>query len=183
MHARCTLDRAQHLARGHADPRPCVVCRSAWPESNRPPHPAALAKRLPMSGQRERWAAVRSALQFARLFQRGVLRPGPASYATTGVYSTFELMARAHGMSLKSSFLLCSLFCDALSLPRGAYLDFPRPREWEAIAGRYRALFAAHAIQPQDVVLRLPNGRLYIGPHLQEYLASLDAECKERLTR
>ena len=131
MHARCTLDRAQHLARGHADPRPCVVCRSAWPESNRPPHPAALAKRLPMSGQRERWAAVRSALQFARLFQRGILRPGPASYATTGVYSTFELMARAHGMSLKSSFLLCSLFCDALSLPRGAYLDFPRPREWE----------------------------------------------------
>ena len=31
-------------------------------------------------------------------------------------------------------FLLCSLFYDALSLPRGAYLDFPLPREWEAIA-------------------------------------------------
>ena len=74
------------------------------------------------------------------------------------------------------------LFCDALSLPRGGYLDFPRPREWEAIAGRYRALSAAHTIQTQDVLLRLPNERLYIGPHLQKYLARLDAECEERLT-
>ena len=177
------LDRAEHLASGHVDPRPCVASRSAWPGGNRPPHQAVLARGLPMSGQGERWVAVRSALQFAPLCQRGVPGPGPARCATTGVYSTFERMVRHHGRSRTSSFLQCSLFCDALSLPRGAYLEFPRPREWEAIAGRYRALFAAHAIQPQDVVLRLPNGRLYIGPHLQEYLASLDAECKERLTR
>ena len=86
-------------------------------------------------------------------------------------------------MGSTSSFLLCSLFCDALSLPRGAYLEFPRPREWEAIAGRHHALFAAHAIQPQDVLLRRPNRRLHVGSYLHEYLASLDAECEERLTR
>ena len=136
-----------------------------------------------MSGQGERWTEVRNDLQFAPLFQRGVPGPGPASYATTGVCRIFELMVRAHGRSSTSSFLLCSLFSDALSLPRGAYLDFPRPREWEANDGRYRALFASRAIQPPDVLLRLPNGRLYIGPDPQEYLASLGAGCEERLTR
>ena len=125
---------------------------------------------------------VRSTLQFPPLFQRGVPGRGPASCATTAVCSTFELMVRAHGRSLLFSFLLCSLCCDELSLPRREYLDFPRPREWEAIAGRYRALSAAHTIQTQDVLLRLPNERLYIGPHLQKYLARLDAECEERLT-
>ena len=126
---------------------------------------------------------VRSTLQFPPLFQRGVPGRGPASCATTAVCSTFELMVRAHGRSLLFSFLLCSLCCDELSLPRREYLDFPRPREWEAIAGRYRALFAAHAIQPQDVLLRFSNGRPYVGPHLQEYMASLHAECEKRLTK
>ena len=51
-------------------------------------------------------------------------------------------MLHAHGRSSTSSFLLCSLFCDALDLPQGAYLDFPRPREWETVAGQYRTLFA-----------------------------------------
>ena len=90
VHARCMLHRAEHLARGHANPRPCVACRSAWPGGNRPPHPTALARRLPMSGQGERWVAMRSALQFALLFQRGVPGPGPSSNATTGVYSTLS---------------------------------------------------------------------------------------------
>ena len=92
VHGRCMLDHAEHLARGHADPRPCVACRSAWLGGNRPPHPAALARGQPMSWQGERWVAVRSAFQFAPLFQRGVPGPWLASYATTGVYSTFELM-------------------------------------------------------------------------------------------
>ena len=29
VHTRCMLDRAENLARGYADPRPCVACRSA----------------------------------------------------------------------------------------------------------------------------------------------------------
>ena len=89
VHARWMLDCVEHLARGRADPKPCVAPHSAWPGGNRSPHPAALARGLPMSGHGERWAVVRSALQFAPLFQRGVPGPGPASYATTGVYSTF----------------------------------------------------------------------------------------------
>ena len=35
----------------------------------------------------------------------------------------------------------------------------------------------------QDVLLRLTNRRLYIRTNVQEYLAGLDAEWEERLTR
>ena len=102
---------------------------------------------------------------------------------TTGVYSPFELMVRAHGRSPTSSYLLCSLFSDALGLPQGTYLDFPGSREREVAAGRYRALFAAFGIHAQDILLRLTNRRLYIGPHVQSYLADLDCEWEERLPR
>ena len=34
----------------------------------------------------------------------------------------------------------------------------------------------------KDTLLRLPNQRLYIGPHVQEYLPGLHAEWEERLT-
>ena len=71
-------------------------------------------------------------------------------------------------------FLLWSLFGDALDLTQGAYLDFPRPREWRAAAGHYRDVFAAYGIRPQVTVLRLPNRRIYILPHVQEFLAGLD---------
>ena len=130
-----------------------------------------------------RWGAVRGALQFATHVQRHISGLESASYATTGIYGLFELMFHAHGRSSTSSFLLCSLFCDALDLPQGAYLDFPRPRERETAAGRYRSLFAAYAIQPQDILLRVPNQRIYIAPHVQQYLVGFDAECEERLTR
>ena len=136
-----------------------------------------------MDGHERRWGAVRGALQFATNVQRHISRLESASYVTTGLYSTFELMLHAHGRGSTSSFLLCSLFCDALDLPQGAYLDFPRPREWEMAAGRYRTLFAAYTIQPQDILLRLPNQIIYIALHVQQYLVGLDAECEERLTR
>ena len=83
-HARCMLDRADHIARGHIGPRPCVACQSAWLKGSRPPHPAELARGLPMTEQGVKWAAVRSALQFAALLQRGDLGTEPASYVTTG---------------------------------------------------------------------------------------------------
>ena len=48
-----------------------------------------------------------------------------------------------------------SLFSDAMDLPQGAYLDFPRTREWEVAAANYRTLFAAYVvgygIGPQDL--------------------------------
>ena len=123
------------------------------------------------------------ALQFAELLEEDGPRLVPASYVTTGSHHTFEHMVRTHGRSPTSSFLLCSLFCDALCLPRDAYLDFPRTREREAAAARYRVVFEAYAIQPQDISLRLPSRRIYIAPHVQEFLAGLDSEWEERLTR
>ena len=126
---------------------------------------------------------MRGALQFAARIQRNISGPESPSYVTTDIYGTFELMLCARGRSPTSSFLLCSLFSVALDLPRGAHLDFPRPRAWEAAAVRYRALFAAYATEPHDILLRLPNQRLYIGPHVQEYLAGLDAQCEGRLIR
>ena len=92
-------------------------------------------------------------------------------------------MVRTRGGSPTTSFLLCSLFGDALGRRQGAFLDFARPREWRAAAGPYRDIFAADAIRPQDTVLRLPNRRIYILPHAQEFLAGLDSRWKDRLTR
>ena len=99
----------------------------------------------------------------------------PASYVTTGSHDTFGETARIHESSPTFSFLLCSLFGDDLGLPQGAYPDFPRPREWRAAAGHYCEIFAAYGIRPQDTVLRLPNRRTYILPHVQEFLAGLDS--------
>ena len=122
-------------------------------------------------------------LQFAALLQRGDLGTEPANYVATGVYNTFELMLSTLGRSPTSSFVLCSFFSDALDLPQEAYPDFPRTREWKVAAAHYHTLFAAHGIRPQDILLRLPNRRLYVGPHLQEYSAAIDTEWEERLTR
>ena len=95
MHVCCMLERAEHLARGQVDPRSCVACHSEWAGGNRPPHPAELARGLPMTKPRGRWAALRSVIQFADLARR----PGSDRYLTTSVYSSFELMVRAHGKS------------------------------------------------------------------------------------
>ena len=126
---------------------------------------------------------VEGALQFAQLLEEDGPRLVPASYVKTGSHHTFERMVRTHVRSPTSSFLLSSLFCDALCLPGDAYLDFPRTREWEAAAARYRVVFEAYAIQPKYIFLRLHNRRIYIAPHAQEFLAGLDSEWEERLTR
>ena len=44
-------------------------------------------------------------------------------------------------------------------------------------------IFAAYGIRPQDSVLRLPNRRIYILPHVQEFLVGLDSTWEDRLTR
>ena len=121
-----------------------------------------------------RWAALRITIQFADLLHRSTPGPGSDSCLTTGVYNSFEVMVRARGRSLTCSYLLCSLCSEALGLPQGAYLDFPRSRELDMAVGRYRVRFAAFGIQAQDILLRLTNRRLYIVPHAQSYLAGLD---------
>ena len=117
---RCMLDRAERLARGHADPQPCVACRSEWPARNWPFHPTELADDLPRPWPRGRWSAVGGALQIAELLEEDGPRLDPASYVTTGSHDTFEELVEAHGSSPTPSFLLCSLFGDALGLPQGA---------------------------------------------------------------
>ena len=168
---------------GHANPQPCVACRSEWPARNRALHPAELAEDLPRLHPAERWPAVAEILQFPELLEEDGPRLAPASYVTTGSHDTFEEMVRTHGSSPTSWFLLCSLFGDALGLPQGAYLDLPRPRECRAAAGHYREIFAAYGIHLQDTVLRLPNRRIYILPHVEEFLAGLDSTWEDRLTR
>ena len=134
-HASCMLHRAEHLASGHAEPQPCVTCRSECPARNLPPHPVEMAEDLPRPLPGGRWPTVEGALQFAELIEEyGAPLLQPASYVTTSSHETFELMVRTHGRSPTSSFLLFSLFSDALSLPQRAYLDFPRPRESQAVA-------------------------------------------------
>ena len=165
VHAACMLDRAERLACGHTVvPQPSVVCLSEWTARARPPHPGELVEDLPRPRPWGRWAAVGGALQFAELLEEDGTRLVPASYVTTGSHHTFEHMVRTHGRSPTSSFLLCSLYSDALGLPREAFFDLPRSREWQEAATDYRERFAAHAIRPRDVLIRLPNWRIYIGP-------------------
>ena len=176
LHARCMWDRAESLKNGRVDPHPYVTCRSEWPARSRPPHPAELAQGLPRPQPGRRWPAVESTLQFVELLEEGVHRLDSASHVTTGSHNTFELMVRAHGRDPTPSFLLCSLFSDALGLPSAAYLDLPRPREWESAVSRYCTLFTAFEIRSQDVLLRLTHRRLYVGPHVQKYLVGLSSE-------
>ena len=130
VHASCMLDRAGCLASGHADPHPCVPFRSEWPARNRPPHPAEMAEDIPKPLPGGRWPAVGDALRFAELIgEDGARLLRPSSSVTTGSHEIFELVVRTHGRNPSSSLLLCSLFSDALDLPRRAYLDLPRPRE------------------------------------------------------
>ena len=65
---------------------------------------------------------------------------------------------------------MCSLFSDALGVPQAAYFDFPRWREWGWLSVA-AVQFAAFRIRSQNVPLRLTNRRLYIGLHVQDYLA------------
>ena len=92
-------------------------------------------------------------------------------------------MVRSPGRSPTSSLLLCSLFNDGLGLPHAAHLGFSCSRERKVAVGRCRALFSVVGIRSQNVLLRLTNRRLYIGPHVQEYLAGLEAKWEDRLTR
>ena len=83
---------------------------------------------------------MRGALQLANFLQGVVFGPGPVRYMTNGVHSAFELMVRVLGRSPTSAVLLRFVFGDVLGLPRGAYLDFSRPRERDATVDYYRSL-------------------------------------------
>ena len=156
------------------------MCRSEWPAGSRPPHPADLTQGLPRSQPEGRWQAVGSTLQFAELLADGVPRLDSASYVTTGSHNTFDVEGPREESNILVPLMLPVRRCSGpafAGVPR-----FPRPREWESAVSRYRTLFTAFEIRPQDVLLRLPNRRLYIGSHVQEHLVGLDSEW-EHLTR
>ena len=117
------------------------------------------------------------ALQFAELLERDGARLEPASDVTTGSHNTFEEMVRTHG----SSHVALPVRRCSWPAPR-AYLDLLRSRELRAVAGHYLKIFATHATCPQDIVLRLPNRRIYTLSHVREFLAGLDSTWEDRLT-
>lgn len=185
VHACRRLDSTERLARRHADPQPYITCRSEWPARNRPPHPAEMAEDLPRPLPGVRWPGVGGARKFAELIEEdGARMLQPASFVTISSHKSFELMVRTRGRSPTSSFLLCSMFSDALSQTQRDFLDFPRPRGWQAAASHYREVFATYAILAQDVLLRLPSPRVYdVLSHVQEFRAGLDSTRGDRLTR
>ena len=71
-------------------------------------------------------------------------------------------------------------------MDRSVYIRFPRDRTegngWDRMVQRYHSAFYAHGIRPYQVLLRLPLGRTYIAPHVQEYLSHLDMACESHLT-
>ena len=105
VHFTCMLERADRLARGHIEPRSSVACSFKWAGGSRSPHPAELAGDRPMTESGGRWTASRNTMHFADLLQWDVPGPGPASYLTTGVYDSFELMV--HFQPLRSSCAPC----------------------------------------------------------------------------
>ena len=113
--------------------RPTAMRRvSSCMSGKKPVSPSSGAGRRPSkatSGVR-RWAVAR-ALHFAELLEEDGLRLEPASYVRTAFPDNFEEMVRTHGSSPTSSLLLCSLSGNALGLPHGADLDFPRPSNGE----------------------------------------------------
>lgn len=69
--------------------------------------------------------AVRDALQFTDLLQRGVSESESVVHVMTDIDSAFELTVRVCGKIRTSSFLLCFLFSDSLGLLRGLISIFP----------------------------------------------------------
>ena len=97
-----------------------------------------------------------------------------------GSFDSFDAMVRANGRSPTASWLLVTLFCDVFGMEERAYMSFPRDRNegngWDQMVQRYRSAFYAEGIRPYQVLLQLQRGRIYIAPHVQEYLAHLDPE-------
>ena len=60
---------------------------------------------------------------------------------------------------------------------------YPPLKGMGSSGNRYHTLFIAFEIRLQYVVLRLPNRRLDIRPHVQESLVGLDSEWEGHLTR
>ncbi len=189
VHANCLWHRADQLAHGRTDPQPCSTCAQDGAHGRRPPSPAELVQQAELPYAGGRWDVLREQVSFASLLSNAfeawsLSEAGGDPWARN--FDSYEDMARAHGRSPTSSWLLVSLFCDVFGLDKDIYINFPRDLDedhgWDQIVQRYRAAFYANGIRPHQVLLQLPRARIYIGPHVQEYLAHLDTECEQHLT-
>ena len=76
----------------------------------------------------------------------------------------------------------CTLYLAMLlACPKGPTLTSP-DREWPAAAGHRRDIFAAYFICPQEIVLRPPNRRIYILPHVHAFWRASSSRGRYRLT-
>ena len=177
--------RSDRIACGSADPWPCIAYQSEWSLGRRPLHPAELAGAMAANEEEAdgRWPRTFGALRFSTIVAQEPSQLDQTEYQSTVVYNTFEDMLRAHGHRVTASFLLCTLFCDTLGLPSGAYNERPRPLGWTQVVDHGRQLIRATNVRAQCVVLRLQGRRLYIGSNVQEFLVHLDPVWDERLTR
>ena len=110
-------------------------------------------------------------------------RLDPASYVTTDSHDTFELMVRAHGRNPTSSFLMLPV--QRRSGPAFAGVSRFLPLKGMESSGK-PVPYAVHSVRDPTTECRaavIPNRRLYIGPHVQEYLVGFHDEWEEHLTR
>ena len=174
-HAYCLWNRADQVAHGRADPQPCATCSQEGPHGRRPPHPAEIVQQANLPHDGGRWDFRREQVSFASVLFRSKLRLLALSEAgadLVGSLDSFEAMVRANGRSQTVSWLLVTLFCDVFGMDRSVYISFPRDHQegfgWDRLVQRYRSAFYAEGIRPYQVLLKLPRGRIYIAPHIQE---------------
>ena len=187
VHANCLWNRADLVARGRADPQPCGTCSQEGPHGRRPPHPAEMVQHANLPHAGGRWDFLREQVSFASVLERNFFcwSMSEAGADLAGSFDSFEGMVRANGRSQTASWLLVTLFCDVFGMDRSVYISFPRNsvgNGWDRLVQRYRSAIYAGGIRPYQVLLRLPRGRIYIAPHVQEYLVHLDPECESHLT-
>ena len=120
----CMLERADRIACGSADPRPCLACQSEGPLGRRPPHQAELAGAMVANEEADgRWPTTFDAIPFSTIVGQESSQLDQTEFQNTGVYNTFEDMLQAQGHRVTVSFLLCTLLCDTLGPPSGATLS------------------------------------------------------------
>lgn len=123
------------------------------------------------------------ATQFADLLQRGIPKPELVRYVTTGVYSTLELLVRALEGSPASSFLLC--LAQRCSGPASGSLSRLPPPEGMGSSCRPlpRAVHRLRAPTAGYLASTTKEESLRRASRPGEYLAGLDAEWEDHLTR
>ena len=186
VHASCLLRRAAALASGHRDPFPCRDCAVCQPYPWLPTPAAvagerALQERSIATEQRGRsMTAVKNAIVFARMLRTRAVLP-PRAYTPGKSFTSLDDLVRQQGGCETSSYILCPLFGDVLGLPQNAFAEFPRTSGWNAAVEAYRPLLQVVGATPDKVVVLLSGKRLYILPHVQEYLLDLHGPWSETL--